>query len=257
MKEMYLGRGPAVELYDVLHADVPAIKGDVNFYRRHARKTGGPILELACGTGRVAIPLARDGHEVVGLDLSPHMLAIARGKTSDVTWARGDMERFALRRKFRLILIPFRSFARLLTPEAQRRCLECVRRHLAPGGRFIVNIFDPKLEFCLPKPVPFPRRPPVRDSTGRTWRVTAERRNDPVAQVLHEVWTWRDGRTTWRDRLTLRWTYRHEMRHLLELCGFRPLACHGDFRGGPPKYGREQIWVCTAYNSRRSRASDR
>lgn len=245
MKEMFLARGPAVELYDLLHEDVPAIRGDVDFYRRQARRTGGPVLELACGTGRVAIPLARDGHDVVGLDLSPHMLSIARAKPGDVTWVRGDMERFDLRRKFRLILIPFRSFQRLLTPESQRRCLACVRRHLAPRGRLIVNLFDPKLEFCLPKPVPFPERPPVRDPrTGRTWRLSVERRNYPLVQVMREVWTWRDGSRTWRSRLTLRWTYRHEMRHLLELSGFRPIACHGDFRGGPPRYGREQVWVC-------------
>lgn len=259
MKEMYLARGPAVDLYDALHADVPAIRGDVAFYRRQARRTGGPILELACGTGRVAIPLSRDGHEVVGLDLSPHMLAVARGKSDEVTWLRGDMRRFDLRRKFRLVLIPFRSFHRLLTPEAQRACLACARRHLAPGGRFIVNLFDPKLEYCLPDPVPFPGRPPLRDPrTGRTWRVSVDRRNDPLAQTLREVWTWSDGpsprrrdgsgraggRRRLRETLTLRWTYRWEMRHLLELCGFEPVACYGDFRGGPPRYGAEQIWVC-------------
>src|ERR1051325_7194132 len=106
-----------------------AVEGDREFYRRMARRTGGPILELGAGTGRIALPLAADGHAVTALDLSPHMLAIARAKAALVLpdrrprFVRGTMERFAFPRRFRLVIIPFRAFQHLLTPEAQRRCL--------------------------------------------------------------------------------------------------------------------------------------
>ncbi len=248
MREHYIHGGPSVDLYDVrMTSELAPIRGDVAYYLKHARATGGPVLELACGTGRVSIPLAEAGFDVTGLDLSPHMLKIARSKSSAVSWVRGDMERFDLRRKFRLIVIPFRAFQHLMTPDAQRRCLARVRAHLARGGRFIVNLFDPRLEYCLPEGHRAPqKRPRVRDPrTGRWWTVqVTDRRNDPLTQVLRETWTWREGLRVWREILQLRWTYRWEMEYLLRLSGFRPLACHGDFRGGRARYGAEQIWVC-------------
>jgi SAM-dependent methyltransferase len=263
VREHYIHGGPSVDLYDARMTHVlPPIRGDVAFYPRWARKAGGPVLELGCGTGRVSIPLARAGFDVTGLDLSPHMLAVARGKwirlagsrppahpqlPGAVRWVEGDMERFDLERRFRLIIIPFRAFQHLMTPEAQRRCLACVRRHLARDGRFIVHLFDPRLEFCLPQKHRAPKgRARVRDPrTGRWWAVEVTgRRNDPFTQVLSETWAWRDGRRVWREILQLRWTYRHEMEYLLRLSGLEPVACCGDFRGGRPRYGAEQIWIC-------------
>ncbi|MBI2931673.1 MAG: class I SAM-dependent methyltransferase [Planctomycetes bacterium] len=256
MRAHYRDGGLSIELYDVRHADDrgKVFEGDVAFFLGQARRTGGPILELGCGTGRVAIPLAGAGFDVTGLDLSPHMLRIARRKSAAVRFVRGSMERFRLGRRFRLILIPFRAFQHLLTPEAQRRCLMSVREHLAPGGRFIVDLFDPRLEYCLPQG---PKAGVVRDSivhpeTGRRFRVVVrDRINDPFRQTFRETWDWTErdskGRVVRRvrDELSLRWTYRWEMRYLLELCGFRVLACHGDFRGDAARYGAEQIWVAT------------
>ncbi len=195
MREFYLRGGPGIELYDTQHADMSRtpVAGDVAFYRRFARRTGGPILELACGTGRVAIPLAEDGFEVTGVDLSPHMLAIARAKSNRVLWKRGSMERFSLRRKFKFILIPFRAFQHLMTLRAQRRCLECARLHLGPGGRFVIDIFDPKLEFCLPERATSPPRlsSVVHPRTGRRWEIAVvDRVNDPLTQILRETWVW-------------------------------------------------------------------
>jgi SAM-dependent methyltransferase len=256
---LYSLGGAPVDFYDRLHAPgrVPAIAGDVEFYRRWARRTGGPVLELACGTGRVAIPIARDGRQIVGLDLSPHMLRLARAKAGGLraTFVRGTMRRFDLGRKFRLILIPFRSFQAMLTSAEQRDCLGCVRRHLAPGGLAIVNVFDPRLEYCVHgrSRVLSRYRTACDPATGRTIRIVVrERSNDALRQLLTERWECvvrdRRGRVVERSvrTLTIRWTYRWEMRHLLELCGLEPVACFGDFREGPPAYGREQIWVVRA-----------
>ncbi len=262
MRTLYQSGGPSVDLYDSRHGTVLGlpIEGDVDFYLAQARETGGPVLELGVGTGRVAVALARAGFAVVGLDLSPHMLQVARKKAvPGLKLVRGNMARFNLRRKFRLILIPFRAFQHLETPEEQRNCLECVRRHMARGGRFVVDLFDPKLEYCLPGRDTAPKgRGSVRHPKSGKWidiRI-AERKNDPLTQTFTEKWVYTErgpkGRR-WDDFLTLRWTYRWEMRYLLELAGFRPTAGYGDFRGGPPKYGAEQIWVCHA--SRRGMGS--
>lgn len=255
---LYGAGSPAVEFYDAFHGPgmVPAIEGDVAYYVRRARTARGPVLELACGTGRVTLPVARAGIEVVGLDLSAGMLAIARRKAAAegmrATFVRGTMTRFSLGRTFRLILIPFRAFQSLLTIREQRACLDCCRRHLAPGGRLILNLFDPRLEFCVHgESEVISRYRAARDPvTGREARLVVRRRvNDALAQILREEWeyTVRDRRGAvlkrGRRRLALRWSYRWEMAHLFELCGFEVESCDSDFRGGKPAYGREQVWV--------------
>lgn len=253
MPELFIAGGPSAACYDAMHESVAPIRGDVAFYRRQARATGGPILEIACGTGRVSVPLARAGFDVTGLDLSPHMLAIARAKpgADRVRWVRGNMRRFSLGRRFRLILVPFRSFQRLLTVEAQRECLECIRRHLRPGGTLVLSLFDPRLDLCTPGPkVPEERSNALDPATGRVYDLLIhDRRNDPVSQTFTTTWDWTERvprghrARRWRYTLPMRWTYRWEMRHLLELSGFEPIACYGDYRGGPPRYGAEQVWV--------------
>jgi len=258
MREIFSTRQTA-EVYDRLYPgtlEASPVEGDIAFYKAQARRTGGPVLELGCGTGRVAFPLAAAGFAVTGLDVSPHMLRVARAKAALLApgrrpvFARGDMTRFALRRRFRLALIPFRAFQHLLSWEAQRRCLERVRRHLAPGGRLVVDLFDPRLERLFPGATAGSgSRREFADAAGRLTVRARRVGNDPVRQLLREAWEFveRDarGRVTRRGRVavTLRWTYRWEMHHLLELAGFRVLACHGDFRGSGPRYGVEQVWV--------------
>lgn len=253
-----------VETYDV-RADITipgsTVDGDVAFFTDLAARTGGPILELGCGTGRVAWALAGAGHEVVGLDLSTAMLAGAEAKRGSkppdvaarMTFVAGDMTAFELGRQFALVIIPFRAFMAVLEPAGQRACFEAVRRHLVPGGRFVVDLFDPRLEWCVPSVVDPPNR--GRDSvrhpvSGREVQVDIlSRHNDPYLQRLTEEWRFRelDGRgeivREELEVLTLRWTYRYEVRYLLELAGFEIEAEHGGFHGEAPAYAREQVWV--------------
>ncbi len=232
------------------------LEGDVAFYLAMARRLRGPVLELACGTGRVALPLARAGFDVTGLDRAPAMLAIARAKLRatpipGLRLVRGSMTRFTLSRRFALVVIAFRAFQHLLSVRDQRACLKHVRRHLRPNGRLVIHLFDPRLEYCLPQLRAAPTmRTTVHDSTtGQDVSVAiTDRHNDPVTQTFSERWHWtitRGGRVVRRfeDVLRLRWTYRQEMRHLFELTGFRVLAEYSDFKGSPPRYGAEQVWV--------------
>lgn len=256
----YQQPGLNTECYDELTAQGgPGVAGDVSYYLRHAQRVGGPVLELGAGTGRVTWALAAAGVEVVGLDLSEAMLERAWAKALDLPAAvrerahflLGDMSRFDLGRKFWLVIIPFRAFQSLTSPDDQRRALECVARHLHRGGRLIVDLFDPRLDLCLPDAPPDSKPQSVKHpASGR--RVVVEivaRTTDPLHQVLTEVWRFKeldDAGSVLRvedERLTLRWTYRWEMRYLLELTGFEVVAEYSDFHESPPAYGQEQVWI--------------
>jgi SAM-dependent methyltransferase len=262
----YASADLGTEIYDAvteLHIAGSSVEGDVEFFRAAARRRGGPILDVGCGTGRVAAPLALDGWTVVGIDRSEPMLALAERRRAGLAvevaarleLAQADLTDFDLDRTFALIVVPFRVFQFLLTPETQRSGLAALRRHLAPGGELVLDLFDPRLDLCVPD-----FRPPAGNGdivrhpvTGNEVRVErVSRVNDPIRQVFDEVWQSTEldaaGRQlhSLRETLSLRWTYRWEMRHLLELSGFEVVSVHGDFKGGPPAYGREQVWVVRA-----------
>ena len=133
------------DVYDAVYAYV---RQDLPFYVEEAAASGGPILELGCGTGRVSVAVARAGVDVFGLDSSPEMLEKARLKadtlqngSGSLTLIRADMRSYELDGRFPLIIVPFRGFLSLLTVEDQTRTLLNAKRHLAPGGRLVFNIF--------------------------------------------------------------------------------------------------------------------
>lgn len=261
LPDHYQDGGPSVDFYDVRETGGPGtlLEGDVDFYLARARETRGPILDLACGTGRVAFPLARAGFDVTGLDRAPAMLKMARAKLRstplrNLRFVRGNMARFTIANRFSLVVIAYRAFQHLLTIEDQRSCLLHVRKHLRRKGRLVVHLFDPKLEFCLPTSTEaITKRATVQDPTsGQVIAVeVTDRKADPVTQTFSEVWRWtvtRNGSVvrTHADVLRLRWTYRYEMRYLFELTGFRVISEHSDFKDSPPRYGAEQVWVVEA-----------
>jgi SAM-dependent methyltransferase len=223
---------------------------DIAFYVDCHREAGGATLEVACGTGRVLIPCARAGGAITGLDFSAAMLDVCRAKLAQepeevrerVTLVEGDMTDFDLGRTFGLITIPFRPFQHLLTVAAQRACLAGVRRHLAPGGRFVFDVFHPNPAYLTEPPdfgaarVDIPETPlPDGRTVSRASRITGFHRaaqyND--IEMFYDV-TCPDGR---RERLVqsfpMRYFYHYEVEHLLELCGFRVVELYGNFDRSP------------------------
>ena len=221
---------------------------DVAFYVELACGAGGPVLELGCGTGRVLIPTARAGVEIVGLDGAGPMLALCRDKLAaepEATRARvglveADMRRFDLDRTFALATCPFRPFQHLLTVDDQLACLAAVRRHLAPGGRFALDLFDPDLEHLTGElgresaPEPAFALPDGR-RVLRRHRIVAR---DLSAQwqdveLIHDV-RHPDGR---EERLVrafrMRHGFRFEVEHLLARAGFAVEAAYSDFERRP------------------------
>jgi SAM-dependent methyltransferase len=257
----YSQPGLLVQVYDNLTlAEWETSQNDVSFYLAEARIAGGPLLELGCGTGRLLIPLLSTGFEVSGLDASAAMLEAAKQKreqlspelTSRLQLYQGDMSSFELGKEFALILIPFRSFQLLLTPEAQRQCLLRIRRHLASRGKAIINLFDPRYDLILPgkQPSTSPPKDLIHPVSGNhVLAETLERVNDPIAQTFKEQWRFTEtdpnGALIRKEEheLQMRWTFRYEMRHLVESCGLVVEAEYSDFQRSPPAYGKEQIWA--------------
>ena len=227
---------------------VAARTQDIAFYRERARELGDPILELGCGTGRVALALGLAGHRVTGLDISSGMLnrfeaklaGIAPDARARIRLVQGDMVVFDLGEKFRQVIIPFRPFQHLVETEEQLACLACVRKHLAPGGQLIVDFFqtDPRrmhdAEFLQERPIAS-----YEMSEGRKVTLTertaafhqAEQCND--VEMIYSV-THADGR---RERHAMAWRlryfFRYEVEHLLARAGFRVEALYGGFDRSP------------------------
>jgi SAM-dependent methyltransferase len=143
------------KFYDLLYEEQSVL--DLPLYQELAASVRGPVLELGCGTGRVALALAREGHDVVALDISQPMLKQfqanlaleSEGVRSRVRFIEGRMVDFELSECFGLILAPFRAFQHLLTPDEQRLCLMNVAQHLEPSGTYVHNVFNPNLEYIV------------------------------------------------------------------------------------------------------------
>jgi ubiquinone/menaquinone biosynthesis C-methylase UbiE len=236
-------------LYDL---DVAPLEGsaDVEWFAGLARRTGGPVLELGCGTGRVAVPIAQDGHQVVGLDRSPAMLERAerraRRANVEVRWVEGDMRAFSFDDSFALVLIAFNSFL-MLKPDDRWACLARVREHLGPRGRLAIDVFQPDPELIVGKEGAvideWEREDP---ETGRRVRKFSSSRAN-VEGVTLRVWyeeTADDG-TVRRvgGTTTLYYLYRREAELLLSEAGFTVESLHGDYDGGPVDASSRKLLV--------------
>lgn len=235
---------------------------DVRFYLHAVRQYGDPVLELGCGTGRITMAIAAAGHRITGLDISGKMLERAAEKRAAlcaetqqrVHLLQADMTKFELGEKFKTIIIPFRPFQHLLETKEQIHCLECARKHLAPGGRLIVDFFqtdadrmhDPKYltEFLL-----------VEYEMSGGWHVAlyervaafrrALQRND--VEMIFKVRHAGGKEETLIMAWTLRYFFRYEVEHLLARCGFGVEELYGNFDRSPlGDESPEMIFVAVA-----------
>ncbi len=242
------------DVYDAVYSYVTA---DVPFYVDEAVSSGGPVLELGCGTGRVAMPIAEAGVEIVGLDSSPRMLDTARRKASQspaadsLSLAQADMRAFCLNRRFSLVVIPFRGFLSLLTVEDQLNALACVKRHLAPGGRLIFNVFVPDLDMLAqPGDAAYHLRDVFDPKTGRRFVIWHQSSYDNHNQLIYAriMIDELDDAGAMSSRIyrdfQLRYAHRWELHHLLTSAGFEVLDLYGSFDRAPfDEASPEMIWT--------------
>ncbi len=213
--------------------------------QRLAGGSRGPVLEYGVGNGRIALPLARHGIEVVGVDHSAPMLADLRERLARepadvarrVTIVRGDMRRARLRRRFPLVVATFNTLLHLYGREDVEAFLARVREHLGPGGRFVADL-------SVPSMVDLARDPARPLRAGRFVHPTAgvlvsnrERfEYDPVRQVLFVAMEFEPvgrARDAWMTPLAHRQFFPQEWEALLHYNGFEVERVEGDFEGGP------------------------
>jgi ubiquinone/menaquinone biosynthesis C-methylase UbiE len=215
---------------------------DLDFYGHLADDAGSPILELACGTGRVLLHLARNDLTVTGLDISKPMLAIARNHLSEqppqvqarVTIVEQDMRRFRLGARFRLAIMAINSFMHLMTRRDQERCLRCVRRHLMDDGLLAIDIFNPELALYDSAGRSFYERSMDDEDTGGTVTKLVTTRVDRQRCVNHITFYYDEtapGQQQVRHTAAIsqRYLYYHEMTVLLASCGFAVEQVYGGF----------------------------
>jgi SAM-dependent methyltransferase len=233
-------------LYD--HVGAYTQRADVAFYVDEAARAEGKILEIASGTGRVLIPIARAGKEIVGVERSREMLdrcrANAAAETPDVrdriALHEADMRDFSLGERFALAIIPFRPMQHLTSIDDQLSCLDAVRRHLVPGGRLVFDVFNPDLgRIAAPSTQEFEDTPdtPLPDGSRfrRTGRIVAVHRLAQVndLELIYYV-TPPNGTTERRvHAFQMRWYLRFELEHLLARAGFTIETMYGNFDRSP------------------------
>jgi SAM-dependent methyltransferase len=247
--------------FGVLYDGVPAYaqRKDAAFYLAEAERSGGCVLELGCGTGRILLPIARAGQAITGLDGSAEMLARLRAKLADepeevrerVTLHRGDVRGFDLGARFDLVIAPFRIIQHQVTIDDQLAFLDAVARHLAPGGRFVFDAFNPKFSALVAADGTEYDDTPERElPDGRRFRRTARVKRvrwiDQVSEVeLIYHLADRPG-APWRryvQAFDMRWFLRAELVHLLARAGFRVVSIDGDFGGEPLEDGSPELLV--------------
>ena len=226
--------------YDAAYAAQKSLGPDARFYEQLAVETGGPVLELGCGTGRVLLPIAARGLACTGIDASPAMLAqlCTKPGARGITTAVARMESFDLGSAcFRLIYSAFRAFQHLDTVDLQLACLARVRRHLAPGGVFAFDVFNPRLERMAQDEEPETQDLAFTCNGVPMKRLTAVTR-DRSTQVMHVTMRYvAEADDPAVPELTVQfsmwWFWRYELEHLLHRTGFGQVEIFGDFDRSP------------------------
>jgi len=222
---------------------------DAPFYLDLARESGGPVLEIGCGTGRVLLPIAREGIEIHGVDNSGPMLGILKESISrekpavrrKVTLHAGDMREFNLDQKFPLVIIPFRPMQHMHTVPDQVSALRTAASHLADDGILAFDVFYPKFEVL--------HRGIGEETLEAEWSPSAEPeivirrsyRKDAVDKINQSTTltfifrTYQNGQLTAEENDTLKmsyYTYPH-LRALFLLAGLETVAEYGSFAKAP------------------------
>lgn len=217
-------------------------------YLALAVASGGPVLDLACGTGRLAMPIARRGLPVVGVDLSRAMLARAEQRSAGlpVRYLLADCRSLELEERFACALMTGHAFQFMLTEDDQRALLAGVHRHLKRGGVFAFESRNPRPEHLAEAAEPEFWRSYQTDD-GRWFDLLETRTCDPDQPIVHYV-LHRRARDTGEDissRTVLRFPGDAEIRRRLQDTGFALEALYGDWDRTPvtPECP-ELIYVC-------------
>ena len=210
---------------------------DVDFYVEEALASGGPVVELAVGTGRIAVPIAKAGVRVIGVDESPAMLEGARAYAERenvsplVDLRLGDLRDPPVDERVPLATVPFRSLLHMADEHEKLRALTAAASVLEPGGRFVFDVFAPSPE-------------DIEETDGR-WLEREPgifERADWDLEARRLVLSVRGGEQS--ARFALHWLSAPEWNALIEDAGLVAEAIFGWFDRRPYDGGEDQIWIC-------------
>jgi SAM-dependent methyltransferase len=230
---------------------------DLPFYLDLAEHSGGPVLEIACGTGRVLLAIARKGIEICGVDNSLPMLEVLHRNLARepqevfqrIAVHEGDMRTFRLNRKFPLVMIPFRPMQHMFTVEDQFAAFKTAAAHLADGGTLAFDVFYPKFDMIWAKigeEVPEMEWTPSSDSTQLVRRFFRKDAIDKINQIFSFTFifrTYQKGDLILEETEAFRlcyYTYPH-LQSLFRLAGLEPVAEYGSFAKTPMDNTAEQM----------------
>lgn len=240
--------------YDLVHA---SLKDDIPLVLTLAGQVRGSILELGCGTGRLLLPLARQGHRVIGLDNSPAMLAIARNRLAaepkairdGVTLIESDMVEFDLGEQVGLAIIPYNTLLHL-EPAAMQQTLKTIGRHMDDNGRLFIDVVNPMLAAQTPDDRLLTLERVMTDpETGETVVQMASSWVNLQQQRLHIIWLFDvnppQGGAVHRTvvEADYHYIYPHEVELMLKAAGFRMSKTYGSYDGRPFDEESERLLV--------------
>ncbi len=221
-------------IYDPWSASVVE---DIAFYVDEAKRCDGPVVELAVGSGRIAVPIARAGRPVIGVDLSESMLEVARaladehGVGSLVDLRVGDLREPPVDERVSLVICPFRSLLHMRDEGEKLRALRAAHALLEPGGRLVFDVFAPsRQDIAETHGLWLEREPGIFeradwDEGTRTLRLSVRSGDSAAAMELH-------------------WLSALEWRRLIDEAAFEVEALYGWFDRRPFKGGEDMIWAC-------------
>lgn len=237
------------QTYDIV---CDAFDEDYPVIEQWAQKLGGPLLDLACGTGRMAIHMALRGYAVTGVDIVPEMIALAREKAAargvSVEWVVSDARTFQLQRQFPCIFMLMNAFQFLPTRADHEALFARVREHLRPDGCFIFETRNPSPRNLFN--VRFPEGEQYALPDGGQLVIDAEQRYDPMTQIQHYTshlhFHYSDGRQAEKVyRTGLRYVFPQEMEALLFYNGLSIRECYGSWAQEPlTADSPAMIYVC-------------
>jgi len=214
-----------------------SVTEDVGFYVDQALASGGSVVELAVGTGRIAVPIAQAGVSLIGVDSSPGMLAVAR-EAAEIAGVRdlldlrvGDLREPPVSERVPLVICPFRSLLHMETEEEKLRALRAARTLLESGGRYVFDVFAPSRDDIVETHDRWLEREPgiyeraAWDEGSRTLSLSVRSGDASVTFGLH-------------------WLSAPEWLRLLDEAGFEVEALYGWFDSRPYKDDEDMVFVC-------------
>ncbi len=234
-------------IYDAMNTSTH----DLHFYKRWMPKNKeAQILELCCGTGRLTLPIAKDGHKITGVDFTPSMLQQAKLKAENeglnIKFIEADIRTLSLPKKYDLIFIPFNSIHHLYTNQSLIEAFGTVKKHLKTKGLFLLDCYNPNIQFIVEGEKEPKEIAQYTTKDGRNVRIKQQMRYESDTQINRIEWHYyiNDSFHSTQN-LDMRMFFPQELDAYLQASGFKIVHKFGSFTEEPFTHqSNKQIFVC-------------